>query len=209
MKYLWSVSLVLVVLLGNILFIFQDVWFFDRQFVGLGSYERQESVMDEAKLLMQYWKNDDVLIASDVYTQAEKEHLYDVKKIIIILRYIFLAFSFLLLAISSWWLVKWFWNVAIAYVSLKMTIVWFVFFALCLLLFAFVAWDWLFDSFHLLFFVDNWMFSADSFLIQSYPWEFFRSAMVAVLVRSAVGLLLILWLLFLIEKKPRRALFNT
>jgi hypothetical protein len=58
--------------------------------------------MDEAKLLMQYWKNDDVLIASDVYTQAEKEHLYDVKKIIIILRYIFLAFSFLLLAISSW-----------------------------------------------------------------------------------------------------------
>jgi hypothetical protein len=56
--------------------------------------------MDEAKLLMQYRKNDDVLIASDVYTQAEKEHLYDVKKIIIIMKYLLLASSLLLLILS-------------------------------------------------------------------------------------------------------------
>jgi integral membrane protein (TIGR01906 family) len=205
MKYLWSISLVLVVLLGNVLFIFQDVWFFDRQFSQLWSYERQESVMDEAKLLMQYRKNDDVLIASDVYTQAEKEHLYDVKKIIIIMKYLLLASSLLLLILSFLLYCRWFFGDLRSFALLRMTMIWFVFFVLCLLFFAFVAWDWFFDLFHRTFFVDNWLFSADSFLIQSYPWEFFRNAMVVMLLRSGVGLWLILWLLLLIEKKPRRA----
>gem|GEM_PF-4731433 len=68
-----------------------------------------------------------------------------------------------------------------------------------------VAWDWLFDLFHRTLFVDNWLFPVDSFLIQSYPWEFFRNAMVVVLIRS-VGLLLLTWVvLWGITKKPRRA----
>jgi uncharacterized membrane protein len=54
-----------------------------------------------------------------------------------------------------------------------------------------LAWDWLFDVFHRLLFVDNWLFPADSFLIQSYPWEFFRNAMVAVMGRSFIILLLV------------------
>jgi len=97
-----------------------------------------------------------------------------------------------------------------AYVSLKITIVCFVFFVLCFLLFAFFAWDWFFDSFHRVFFVDNWLFAADSFLIQSYPWEFFRNAMVVVLGRTFTMLLATSLLLLAVDwlikqKKPRRA----
>jgi hypothetical protein len=58
--------------------------------------------MDESKILMDYWYNDAVLVSSDVYTQAEKEHLYDVKKILGVLRYVFIAASFWLLASSLW-----------------------------------------------------------------------------------------------------------
>jgi uncharacterized membrane protein len=75
---------------------------------------------------------------------------------------------------------------------------------------SWVAWDWFFDSFHRVFFVDNWSFAADSFLIQSYPWEFFRNAIVVILGRS-FGLLLSTGFLLLVvdwlikQKKPRRA----
>jgi len=62
--------------------------------------------MDEAKILMAYWKNDALLVVSDVYTQAEKEHLYDVKKIVHNLFYITIFLSFWLLAISFWRLMK-------------------------------------------------------------------------------------------------------
>jgi hypothetical protein len=62
--------------------------------------------MDEAKVLMDYWRNDAVLVASDVYTQAEKEHLYDVKKIVVVLWYVFIAISCWLLAFSVWLYVK-------------------------------------------------------------------------------------------------------
>jgi hypothetical protein len=58
--------------------------------------------MNEAKILMDYWYNDAVLVSSDVYTQAEKEHLYDVKKIFNVLTYVFIVTSFLLLASSLW-----------------------------------------------------------------------------------------------------------
>lgn len=53
--------------------------------------------MDEAKILMQYWKNDDVLVASDVYMQAEKEHLYDVKELLYRIEYFFVLCVILLL----------------------------------------------------------------------------------------------------------------
>jgi hypothetical protein len=58
--------------------------------------------MDEARVLMDYWRNDAVLVSSDVYTQEEKEHLYDVKKIVHNLFYITIFLSFWLLAASLW-----------------------------------------------------------------------------------------------------------
>lgn len=200
-----SFCLCLCVILCNLLFIFQDVWFFHKQFVQLGSYDRQASVMEEAQILMSYWHNDDVLITSDVYTQAEKEHLYDVKNILIVLKYILLIASFLLLIFGLWFWWKGWFLLSKFLTIFSMTALGFVIFFLVLFGSSWIAWDWLFDMFHRSLFVDNWLFPVDSFLIQSYPWEFFRNAMVAVLVRSGLGLLIVLWLLFFIEKKPRRA----
>lgn len=217
MRYLWMVSLLIVTLLGNVFYAFQDVGFFHRQFVQLGSYERQENVMDETKVLMRYWYNDDVLVVSDVYTQAEKEHLHDVKKLLVVLWYMFLAVSLWLLSLSFWSYRRWFFSdpgsftapqghfLANAHGAFRMTTILFGLFTLCVLAVGWFAWDWLFDLFHRTFFVDNWLFAADSFLIQSYPWEFFRNAMVAVLVRS-FGMMLLIWaVLWAIIKKPRRA----
>jgi len=195
MRYVWALSLLIVILLGNVLYIFQDVWFFDRQFETLGSYDRQESVMEEATILMDYWRNDDVLIDRVVYTQAEEEHLSDVKKIVLFVRYLLLATGFLLLVLSFWLYRSWLFVYTGLFTAFRMTVVCFILFALCLLFFAFFSWDWLFDSFHRLFFVDNRTFSSDSFLIQSYPWEFFRNAMVVVLGRSLV-MLSFVWLAF-------------
>jgi hypothetical protein len=189
MSYIFSFAVLIVVLFGNVLYIFQDVWFFDRQFVQLWSYERQSSVMDEAKILMEYWRNDDVLVYSDVYTHAEKEHLYDVKKILNLVRYLLLATCFWLLALGGWMFWKWLLLSPGFFVSLRMTIVWFVFLCFVLWLSAWLWWDVLFDVFHRLLFVDNWLFPADSFLIQSYPWQFFRNAMVVIALRSIVMLL--------------------
>lgn len=209
MRYLWIVSLLIVILLGNVFYAFQDVGFFHRQFTQLGSYERQENVMDEAELLMDYWHNDDVLIASDVYTQAEKDHLYDVKKLLDVLQYIFVAFSCFLLILSPWLWWRGLFDFSKVFGVFGVAVVGFVLFAVSLFFVGWLAWDWLFDLFHRTFFVDNRLFAADSFLIQSYPWEFFRNAMVAVLVRS-FGMVLLIWaVLWVIIKKPRRALFNT
>gem|GEM_PF-3096110 len=66
------------------------------------SYDRQTSVMQEAQVLMSYWHNDDMFVVSDVYTQAEKEHLYDVKKLLVGLRYILLVVGFWLLVSGLW-----------------------------------------------------------------------------------------------------------
>lgn len=196
MRYIWAVSLLIVILLGNVLYIFQDVWFFDRQFETLGSYDRQESVMEEAIVLMDYWRNDDVLIDRAVYTQAEEEHLYDVKKILVVVRYLLLAIGFLLLVSSVWLWRRWWFVFSSLFAALTKTIVGFVVFGLFLFVLGWFSWDWLFDSFHRLFFVDNWSFSAESFLIQSYPWKFFRNAMIAVLVRTFVCILLSVAVLF-------------
>lgn len=200
-----SFCLCLCVILCNLLFIFQDVWFFHKQFVQLGSYDRQVSVMAEAQILMSYWHNDDLLVVSDVYTQSEKEHLYDVKNILIVLKYILLIASSLLLIFGLWFWWKGWFLLSKFLTIFSMTALGFVVFFLVLFGSSWIAWDWLFDMFHRSLFVDNWLFPVDSFLIQSYPWEFFRNAMVVVLVRSGVGLIIVLWLLFLIEKKPRRA----
>ncbi len=194
MRYIWSVSLLVAVLLGNVLYIFQDTWFFDRQFVQLWSYQRQSSVMYEAQILMDYRRNDDVLVASDVYTQAEKEHLYDVKEILSVVRYMLLAACLWLLVLGGLLYRKWFalWRLLH---SFGVMVVWFVLFAVLLGLGAWLWWDGLFDVFHRLLFVDNWLFPADSFLIQSYPWQFFRNAMVVILFRSIVMLLVTSFLL--------------
>ena len=194
MRYIWSIGLFVAILLWNVLYIFQDRWFFARQFTQLGSYERQETVMDEAQELMYYWWDQRKLVGRTVYTDAEEEHLRDVKDI---LRWVFLIF---LCVIFMWLLVSVFlWKELLSFVmlrSLLATLTWFIFLALLLSVLAWVSWGWLFDSFHRLFFVDNWSFSAESFLIQSYPWEFFRNAMIAVLVRTLVCILLSVAVLF-------------
>lgn len=205
MRYLWTVSLLVIILMGNIFYVFQDVGFFHRQFVQLGSYERQENVMDEAKVLMRYWHNDDVLVASEVYTQAEKDHLYDVKELLVVLWYIFVSIGCGLLVLSLWLWWRWLFDFGKIFGGLGMTVIGFVLCGVILFMVSWVAWDWLFDLFHRTFFVDNWLFPVDSFLIQSYPWEFFRNAMVAVLVRS-FGMVLLIWVvLWAIIKKPLRA----
>lgn len=205
MRYLWTVSLLVIILMGNIFYVFQDVGFFHRQFVQLWSYERQENVMEEAKILMNYWRNDDVLVSSDVYTQAEKEHLYDVKKLLVVLWYIFVAIVCLFLVFSVWLWWKSLFEFATIFGAFGMTVIGFVLCGVVLFVVSWVAWDWLFDLFHRTFFVDNWLFPGDSFLIQSYPWEFFRHGMVVVLGRSLGLLLLIRVVLWGIAKKPRRA----
>jgi len=217
MRYLWIISLFVVIVFGNILYISQDISFFDKQFTTLWSYERQETVMEEAMILMKYRKNTDVLVASDVYMQAEKEHLYDVKKILSAVRYLLVVVIFLLFVLSFLLYRRWFFSdpgsfaspqgyfLAIAHSVLRMTIVWFVLFGLVLFGLSWFAWDWLFDIFHRTFFVDNWLFSADSFLIESYPWEFFRNAMIVVLGRSVWFLAVVSLLFWVVQKKPRRA----
>jgi len=186
----YSFLVCIAVIVFHILYIFQDQSFFDRQFSALWSYERQESVMDEAIILMRYRKNIDVLVASDVYAQAEKDHLYDVKELLYRIEYLFVLCIFIL------WL---------GFRSFDVVVFGKVLFVICIfglwLLFVWwFAWDWLFDRFHRLFFVGNWLFSADSFLIQSYPWEFFRNAMVRVSWISGVSLLLLVLISYLFRK---------
>lgn len=198
LRGVYSVLLCLSVVVFHILYIFQDTSFFHNQFEQLGSYDRQESVMQEANVLMQYRWNMDILVASDAYTQAEKEHLYDVKELLHRLEYVFLISLFLL----------------IVWVRYLLDLVFFRTFVLTILglvtLFVVVlgvwwfAWDWLFVRFHELFFTGNWMFSADSFLIQSYPWEFFRNAMMVVVFRSVVSVLLFSLVIFFLRKCFRK-----
>lgn len=190
-----SVLLCLSVVVFYILYIFQDTSFFHNQFQQLGSYDRQSIVMQEAFILMNYRKNTDTLVASDVYTQAEKEHLYDVKQLLYRIEYIFLLCLFLSLVFCR-------------YLDLRVfakTLFLLAFLSSWLFVVSWFAWDWLFDLFHRTLFVDNWLFPADSFLIQSYPWEFFRNAMMVVVFRSVVSLLIILGCMYLLKEKPRTA----
>ena len=199
LRGVYSVLLCLSVVVFHILYIFQDTSFFHNQFEQLGSYDRQKSVMQEANVLMQYRWNMDILVASDAYTQAEKEHLYDVKELLHRLEYVFLISLFLLIV----W-VRYLLNL-VFFRTFVLTILGLVTLFVVVLGVWWFAWDWLFVRFHELFFTGNWMFSADSFLIQSYPWEFFRNAMMVVVFRSIIGLVVVLWLLLLYKKKPFRA----
>lgn len=202
MKCLWSILFVISILLWNILYIFQDSWFFNKQFILLGSYDRQLTVMEEAKELMVYWYDDKKFVDRDIYTDAEEEHLYDVKKILCLIFFIFLAVIlwWLLCSFFLWWKES---TIVEFFLAVKITLLCFVFFALILCAMAWVSWDWLFDSFHRLFFVDNRSFSSENFLIQSYPWEFFRNAMIAVLVRSLVIFLSCLLAVFAVSRLRR------
>lgn len=176
------------------MYIFQDVSFFDRQFTQLGSYDRQETVMQEAQELIHYWIDEREFIDRDIYTDAEQEHLEDVKAIFHILFIIFIICLVLFVVLTIWLALH---NSLLSLSLLQSFGVSFVVFGLLVFMLfvgSWFAWDWLFDAFHRLFFVDNRTFSSDSFLIQSYPWQFFRNAMVAVILRTFVGLLLFVFL---------------
>ena len=82
MRYLICFLFLAFVLMSQVLYVFHNHQFFDRQFDRLGSYERNPLVMQEAIALMQYRRDDRVLIDRDVYTHAEQEHLYDIKQIL-------------------------------------------------------------------------------------------------------------------------------
>lgn len=77
-----SSILIAMIILGNVVYLFADANFFHQQFSTLGSYKRNAVVMEEADRLMQYWRDEQILIDREVYSIDEQRHLYDVKLLI-------------------------------------------------------------------------------------------------------------------------------
>lgn len=198
--YMRSSILIAMIILGNVVYLFFDTDFFHQQFSMLGSYERNATVMEEADILMQYRHDEQILIDRAVYSMDEQRHLYDVKLIIQAMNSLLIWWSIIWCMVCVWvyytgwrrygaYLARSFWQV-----SLILLIV-----CIALLLVASSMRDQLFDLFHRILFVDNWMFAADSFLIQSYPWQFFRNALYVLLLRIGLVIVSVFWLLHLFK----------
>lgn len=185
-RYIVAFCSLIVIICAGTISLFEDTSFFDQQFTLLGSYQRQPEALDEAKKLMTYWFDGSASIDSPVYTQAEKAHLGDVKRIIGGI--VVLTLFCLGVVLVAWWYHRsWLWwrNV------FGFSLLFFVSIFGLLFLLSFLDFDTLFTRFHEVFFAWNWSFPADSFLIQSYPEDFFYHAFVTIIVRSGVTILII------------------
>lgn len=165
----------------SIVSIFFDSIFLNNQFIKLGSYERQPTVMQEAKKLMWYRVNDETYITSEVYTEEERLHLYDVKKILqatYVVEILAILISGCMIYVHSSWSRR---RDSVLYATLLFAGIWIS----VAILFA-IDFAWLFELFHRSFFRDNRAFPSDYFLIQSYPEAFFYNAGLSWLLRAGI-----------------------
>lgn len=177
----------------SLLSVMFDTWFFDRQFMKLGSYERQPAALEEAQHLMEYRVSNDAYITRAVYTQDEIAHLYDVKQLI---RTVFrVGMGSLAVLLAMLYVYAWRSHRDYRKRSMKASLlcvgvvvaVWWVLFL--------VDFTRMFEYFHRIFFVDNRSFPEESsFLIQSYPEEFFGRAAVEWIGRTC-GILLAFYMI--------------
>lgn len=201
MKYFRSLitalALSTAIITMSLLSIIFDTHFFDQQFTNLWSYERQPTALTEAKNLMRYRKNTDTYIDSDVYTQDEISHLYDVKHLIqktaFVALWALIILGAIVLITTYHWAYPGFWKRSIIRGILFFGIV--VWWSIILSLLSF---NRLFEQFHHLFFVDNRQFPSTSFLIQSYPADFFANAAIQRALRATIlRFLLYVWVFHL------------
>lgn len=177
MKKILGVILGIVIILFNLNFLIVDMNFFEKEFHKLGNYDSER--INEVKKLSIYFQDSSEFINRTVYTENEVSHLKDVKDLINIGRILmlFLLFIFLLE----------FEKKSLLYAFPTVLIISVVLFVLSLNFSLF------FSNFHELFFSGNYSFPHSSFLIQSYPEQFFNDAFLTVLFRSLVFSFL-LWL---------------
>ncbi len=206
MKHLRSLitalALSTVIITISLLSIIFDTRFFDQQFAKLWSYERQPTALTEAKHLMRYRTNTDTYIDRKVYTQDEIRHLYDVKQLIhktvFATVWALIALGAIVFIMRYLWAYPDFWKTSITRgISLFGVVVWW-----CMVI-ALLSFDRIFEQFHYLFFVDNRQFPGTSFLIESYPEDFFANAAIQRTLRATILRLLSYVWVFRIYKHLR------
>lgn len=207
MKYLRSLitagALSTAIITISLLSIVFDTHFFDQQFTKLWSYERQPTALIEAKRLMRYRANTNTYIDRSVYTQDEIRHLYDVKRLIqktaFVTVWVLIVLGIIMLITRYHWTYHGFWKTSITRgIVLCGGVAW------SLTLLSLFNFNWIFEQFHRLFFVDNRQFPSTSFLIESYPAEFFSHAAIQRTLRAAIlRLLLYVWVFHCCTKREK------
>ena len=174
---LLSILLGICILLFSSLIVVFDSGFYETNFVKYGAYDKfnESFVNGVSDNLINYFSfNSD--LDSSYYTKEEYNHLIDVKNLIVLLEILLIIFLLLLI-------------LGINYLrdSKDLWIIFLVGFIFILLfsLFSLINFSGFFNIFHELFFIDGtWVFNSDSLLIQLFPFEFFISGFVRILLYS-------------------------
>jgi len=171
MKKILGVILGIAIVLFNLNFLIVDMNFFEKEFHKLGNYNNDR--MNETRILSVYFQDSNEFVNTSVYTENEISHLKDVKSLINISR-ILMLFLLLIFLLE-------FEKKSLLYAFPTIIIISLILFVLSLNFSLF------FSKFHELFFVGNYSFPYDSFLIQSFPEQFFQDAFQTLLFRSILS----------------------
>ena len=163
-----------------------------KYFVSFGDYN------DEQKLTIDYLRDKADLIQD--YPTNEKEHLQDVKRLMIEVNYIFYLLLLVLIIVVALQmkrrkeLKKMFLYGGIATVS----------FVALVVLSMLINFEWTFRAFHGIFFPQgNWMFLPDSLIIKTFPEKFFVWTSVKIFINSFTLGLISIFVSFAIRMKKK------
>ncbi len=98
--YPTAIALFFLILFSSLNHMIFNSSFYETKFQELGVYDRFGSVKADAEkeILLDYFNNDDKIIQSEFYNEKEKQHLVDVKSLILISKTIFYFLSIFLIA---------------------------------------------------------------------------------------------------------------
>ena len=183
--FLTSIILFFLILLSALNFVIFDKSFYEKEFEKNKIYEKfgKEKTLSERDALLDYFKNNEKIINSDFYNEKEKQHLFDVKNLMILSRTaVYLSFFILVIL---------FLLVFLKYKNDFLEIISkiFVFSAIVLFSFSLIAFfmqnyfSRIFYDFHLIFFSNNlWLLNpVTDNLINLFPEKFFFDAVARII----------------------------
>jgi integral membrane protein (TIGR01906 family) len=193
-----SIVLFSLLFFSSLNFVVFERAFYESEFQKNGVYERfgREKAISEREALLDYFTNDEKTIASDFYNKKEKQHLFDVKNLIIYSR---IAFYFLFFSVFIFFFIVLF-RYRKEFLEIVSEIFLFsgvIVFSLSFVLFLMQShFSKIFYDFHLLFFSNNyWLLNpATDNLINLFPEAFFFDS-----AARTFFVLLILGVLFFVE----------
>ena len=168
MKYLLGFILFFIIVLFNFRIIAYDIDFYEKE---SGNLENKKEILSN---LLNYFKDEEE-INNNYYSEKEKLHLFDVKKIIDRTIY----FSYILSMVFILLMTKFYRNFEKVFIYCG------IFAGIFLAIAFFSDFNSLFYLFHVVSFDNNyWMLNEESTLIRLFPEEFFYMAFKKIIFRS-------------------------